>query len=65
MTTALEEQIAHITKTVDDLSDQIAKQDSELRTLRRVVDILVDREKSREPDGGGGVIFGDERPPHY
>ncbi len=65
MTQALEETIAHLVKTVDDLSDIVARQDAELTQLRRLVDVLVDREKAREAEGGGGVIMGDERPPHY
>jgi hypothetical protein len=26
---------------------------------------LTQRARDREADGGGGVILGDERPPHY
>lgn len=65
MTQALEEQIAHLTKTVDDLSDVIATQDGELRRLSALVDRLVARETARDSEGSGGVILGDERPPHY
>ena len=65
MKQALEEQIAHLTRTVEDLSDVVAKQDSELRRLTGIVDLLAQRARDREADGGGGVIFGDERPPHY
>ena len=65
MTQALEEKIAHLTHTVDDLSDVMAKQDSELRRLTVLVDYLAQRARSRETDGGGGIILGDERPPHY
>tara|TARA_B100000780_G_scaffold223541_1_gene162682 strand:+ start:1024 stop:1221 length:198 start_codon:yes stop_codon:yes gene_type:complete len=65
MTQALEEKIAHLTHTVDDLSDVMAKQDSELRRLTLLVDYLAQRARSRETDGGGGIILGDERPPHY
>ena len=65
MTQALEEKIAHLTHTVDDLSDVMAKQDSELRRLALLVDYLAQRARSRETDGGGGIILGDERPPHY
>ena len=61
----LEEQIAHLTRTVDDLSDVIARQDAELTRLRRTVDRLVEREAQREQDASGGVVLGDERPPHY
>ncbi|MGB0800075.1 MAG: SlyX family protein [Planktomarina sp.] len=65
MTQAIEEQIAHLSKTVDELSDVVARQDNELLQLRRIVDLLVDRERSRDADAGGGMIIGDERPPHY
>ena len=65
MTQALEEQIAHLTRTVEDLSDIMAKQDSELRRLGLLVDHLVQRAHARESDSGGGIILGDERPPHY
>ena len=62
---SLEEQIAHLTRTVDELSDVVARQDRELMALRKIVDVLARREADREADGSGGVILGDERPPHY
>ena len=65
MTQALEEQIAHLTRTVEELSDVVAKQDAEMRRLTGIVDLLAQRARDREADGGGGVILGDERPPHY
>ena len=61
----LEEQIAHLTKTVEDLSDVIARQDTEIALLQRRVQMLLEREADRESAGGGGVVIGDERPPHY
>ncbi|TCL00362.1 SlyX protein [Shimia isoporae] len=61
----LEEQIAHLTRTVEELSDVIARQDGEIALLTRRVQMLLEREASRESDGGGGVVMGDERPPHY
>lgn len=61
----LEEQIAHLTRTVEELSDVIARQDTELVLLKRRVQMLLEREADRENQGGGGVILGDERPPHY
>lgn len=61
----LEEKIAHLARTVDDLSDVIARQDQEIATLMRRVTMLMEREAEREADGSGGVVLGDERPPHY
>ncbi|MCH2248559.1 MAG: SlyX family protein [Cognatishimia sp.] len=61
----LEEQIAHLTRTVEELSDVIARQDTELVLLKRRVQMLLEREADRETAGSGGVVLGDERPPHY
>ncbi|SEL30939.1 SlyX family protein [Roseovarius nanhaiticus] len=61
----LEEQIAHLTRAVDDLSDTVARQDTEIATLTRRVEMLMRREAARDSDGGGSVTLGDERPPHY
>ena len=63
--TNLEEQIAHLTRTVDDLSDVIARQEAEIATLTRRVHMLMQREGERDAQGSGGVVLGDERPPHY
>lgn len=61
----LEEQIAHLSRTVEDLSDVVARQDAEIATLTRRVHMLMEREASRESEGSGGIVVGDERPPHY
>jgi len=61
----LEEDIAHLTRTVEDLSDIVAKQDEAIATLTRRVHMLMQREGERESAQGGGIVVGDERPPHY
>ena len=61
----LEEQIAHLTRTVDDLSEIVARQADEIVTLNRRVHMLMQREGEREASQSGGVVVGDERPPHY
>lgn len=61
----LEEEIAHLTRTVDEMSEMIAQQDKEIRRLTMLVDKLINREAEREAAGMGGVIIGDEKPPHY
>ena len=64
-TTALEEQIAHLTRIVDDLSDVIARQEKELALLTRRVQLLMEREAEREMDTGGGIPLADQKPPHW
>ena len=61
----LEEQIAHLTRTVEDVSDVVARQERALDTLTRRVQMLMEREAARAAEGGGGIITDDERPPHY
>ncbi len=61
----LEEQIAHLTRTVDDLSDIVARQETEIALLTRRVHMLMQREGEREAAASGGVMIADERPPHY
>ena len=63
--TDLEETAAHLTKTVDELSDIIARQDGEIALLTRKVLLLMEREAQREDSEGAAVVMGDERPPHY
>ena len=61
----LEEQIAHLTRTVDELSEVMARQQAEIDRLSRRVQMLMEREAERQAEATGGVVIGDERPPHY
>lgn len=61
----LEEKLAHLIRSVDDLSDIVARQQGEIDTLTRRVAMLMRREGERAAEGSGGVVLGDERPPHY
>ena len=61
----LEEQIAHLIRTVDELSEVVARQDSEISQLTRQVAMLAERERQRAAEAPGAVVLGDERPPHY
>ena len=63
--THLEEQIAHLTRAMDELNEVVAHQANEIARLTRHVAMLMQREAERQAEGGGGVVFGDERPPHY
>ncbi|MFO8125967.1 SlyX family protein [Yoonia sp.] len=63
--THLEEQIAHLTRTVEELSDVVVRQETELALAQRRLAILMEREAGREMDAGGTVPLGDQRPPHW
>ena len=64
-TTHLEEQIAHLTRTVDELSEIVARQETELALMTRRVGMLMEREATREYDAGGSIPMADQRPPHW
>lgn len=61
----LEERIAHLTRTVDDLSDIIARQTKDLDRLLRLTQLLAQREAERESDGSGAIPLADQKPPHW
>jgi SlyX protein len=61
----LEEQIAHLIRTVEDMSDVVAAQQKDIDLLTRRVHMLMEREARREADSGTAIFTGDERPPHY
>ena len=65
MTERIEERLAHLERLAEDLSDVVATQGREIELLTERVRRLMDREAMREAEGTGGVILGDERPPHY
>lgn len=61
----LEEKIAHLERTLDELSTTVARQDREIDQLTRRVEMLMEREAQREVEASAGVVLGDEPPPHY
>jgi SlyX protein len=63
-TEALEERIAHLMRSVDDLSDVVAAQGAEIARLTRLVQLLVEREAEREA-AGGEAPAANQRPPHW
>jgi SlyX protein len=62
---ALEEEVAHLRRMVDDLSEVAARQAREIDLLTRRVALLMSREAEREADAGGGVPLADQKPPHW
>lgn len=61
----LEEQLAHMTRVIEDLSDVVARQAGEIERLSRAVGLLMSREAEREYEAGGQIPLADQRPPHY
>ncbi len=62
---AMEEKLAYLEKTVDDLSTVVARQDRELTRLTRLLEMLAQREAEREMDTGGTIPLADQKPPHW
>lgn len=61
---ALEERIAHLQRTVEDLSDVVTRQGAEIHRLSRRVGLLMEREAEREA-ADGTIPLADQRPPHW
>lgn len=58
-----EEALAHLTKANDDLSDIVARQETQIAKMQRRLDMLMAREAEREAQGVEYVA--DQRPPHW
>lgn len=62
---AAEEAVAHLTRTVEDLSEVVARQSREIAALSRRVGLLMEREAEREADGSHSIPLADQKPPHW
>ena len=64
---SLEERIAHLTRTVEDLSDVVALQANEIDRLTRLTRLLAEREAARESDRDAGLDppSANQPPPHW
>jgi SlyX protein len=65
MSHAIEETIAHLTRTIEDLSDEVARQNRALAVLERRVQLLLGRAAEAEAEAQGGAPLADQRPPHW
>ncbi len=61
---ALEERVAHLMRAVEDLSDVVARQATEIAGLERRVRLLMERAAEEEAMGGGSPEA-NVRPPHW
>ena len=62
---ALETALAHLTRAVEDLSEIVARQETEIAALTRRQHALIQREAEREADAGTQIPLADQRPPHW
>ena len=65
MTDRIEAKLAELERLTDDLSGLVAVQADRIDTLERRIAWLLDKEAERQADATGGVVLGDERPPHW
>lgn len=63
--TRIEEEMAHLGRMVEELSDVVARQDAEIARLTRRVELLMAREAEREVEAGGTLPLADQKPPHW
>jgi SlyX protein len=67
--TQLEEQIAHLARVTDDLSEVVIRQEKEIARLTRLVarlsESVADSVAGREAEAGGTVVPADQKPPHW
>jgi SlyX protein len=60
----VEEELAHLRRATDELSEVVARQEREIARLSRQVGLLMERAAAQEAEGSGGAVFA-ERPPHF
>ncbi len=63
--TRMQEEIAHLARAVDDLSDTVIRQEREIATLTRRLEMLIERAAEQELEEGGTVPLADRKPPHW
>jgi len=59
---AAEEEIAHLVRTVEDLSTIVARQADQIDRMERRIEMLLSKIAAPEE---GGHVYADERPPHW
>ncbi|MDT0681891.1 SlyX family protein [Roseicyclus sp. F158] len=63
--TRIEEELAHLRRVTDDLSEVVARQETQISRLEARVAYLTRRAADDEAAQSGGAVFTDETPPHY
>ena len=61
----LEEMVAHLIRVTDDLSEVVARQDTQINLLQRRVQMLMQSTAEQQLGEGGSIPLADQRPPHW
>ena len=61
----VEEELAHLRRTTEELSEVVARQEAEIERLTRLVTYLMDQASQDAADRETGVILTDQPPPHW
>ena len=60
-----EEAVAHLTRSIEDLSDMVARQARQIEVLERRVQLLLERAAEAEAMAGGTIPLAEQKPPHW
>ncbi len=60
-----EEALAHLSRTLEDLSEVVARQSREIDLLTRRLTLLLERAAEAEAMEGGSIPLADQKPPHW
>lgn len=61
----IEEQIAHLTRASEDMSEMIRRQSDEIARLKRLCTQLAEREADRAAQDSTTIPLADQKPPHW
>ena len=62
---AAEIHISHLTRTVDELSEQVAWQADQIGRLNKRFQFLLDRVSKHDSGDSGYIALSEQRPPHW
>ena len=61
----IEEKLSHIMKSLDELSDIVAKHETTISLSASRIEKLMSTLAEKELECGGAAYFQDDNPPHY
>ena len=61
----IEEKLSHIMKSLDELSDIVAKHETTISLSASRIEKLMSTLAEKELESGGAAYFQDDKPPHY